>query len=245
MLTLRVNALLSAPPNADAAKRSGSSSKAPGSRPNEGDEWVRVEGMKLIADGGFEGGWMRDALSGAVWERRPYRGLQLIPTDRYIGIVKELNRLGWRVGTHAVGDAAIDQVLAGYEAANAERSIVGKRWAIEHGFLPREEHFARMKALGLVVTVQNHLVSRRTEPGSFVGTASARHGLRRCAPIWITASRGRRERIHRWCRTRRCGPCIISSLAIRSAAACWRRIRRSRGRKRCGSSTDGQRVSHV
>ncbi len=74
-----------------------------------------------------------------------YRGLQLIPTDRYTAIVKELNRLGWRVGTHAVGDAAIDEVLAGYEAANAEHPIVGKRWAIEHGFIPREEHFARMK----------------------------------------------------------------------------------------------------
>ena len=27
-------------------------------------------------------------------------------------VVKELNRLGWRVATHAVGDAAIDEVLA-------------------------------------------------------------------------------------------------------------------------------------
>src|ERR1700687_260870 len=71
--------------------------------------------------------------------------------------LKELNRMVWRVGTHAVGDAAIDEVLAGYEAANAARSIVGKRWAIEHGFIPREEHFARIKALGLIVTVQNHL----------------------------------------------------------------------------------------
>ena len=86
-----------------------------------------------------------------------YLGLQLIPAERYTDIVKELNRLGWRVGTHAVGDAAIDEVVNGYEAANAEHSIVGKRWAIEHGFLPRAEHFARIKSLGVVVTVQNHL----------------------------------------------------------------------------------------
>ncbi len=68
-----------------------------------------------------------------------------------------MNREGWRVSTHAVGDAAIDEVLTGYEAANAEKSILGRRWTVEHGFLPREEHFARMKKLDLVVSAQDHL----------------------------------------------------------------------------------------
>ncbi len=113
--------------------------------------------MKLIVDGGFEGGWMREPYQEPYGKDGTFRGLQLIPKERYTSIVKELNRLGWRVGTHAVGDAAIDQVLDAYEAANADKSIVGRRWAIEHGFLPRDEHFARMKALGLVVTVQDHL----------------------------------------------------------------------------------------
>ena len=45
--------------------------------------------------------------------------------------MSELNRRGWRVATHAVGDAAIDQVLAGYEAANAGGSIGDRRWIIE------------------------------------------------------------------------------------------------------------------
>jgi predicted amidohydrolase YtcJ len=61
------------------------------------------------------------------------------------------------VATHAVGDAAIDEVLTAYEAANAERSIVGKRWTIEHGFIPKPDQFPRMKALGLVISAQNHL----------------------------------------------------------------------------------------
>jgi predicted amidohydrolase YtcJ len=56
-----------------------------------------------------------------------------------------------------VGDAAIDQVLAAYEAADADQSIVGRRWTIEHGFMPADEHFARIKALGVTVTVQDHL----------------------------------------------------------------------------------------
>src|SRR4029077_18135324 len=66
-------------------------------------------------------------------------------------------REGWRVGTHTVGDAAMDEGLAGYEAANAEKSIGGLRLAIEHPFMPRMEHFARMKKLGLVISAQDHL----------------------------------------------------------------------------------------
>ena len=154
--SVRLNVLLSAPPNPDAAKVRAFIENS-GVKPDEGDDWLRIGGMKLVADGGFEGGWMRDPYEEPYGNHAQYRGLQLIPTDRYIAIVKELNRLGWRVGTHAVGDAAIDEVLAGYEAASAEHSIAGKRWAIEHGFIPREEQFARIKALGLVVTVQNHL----------------------------------------------------------------------------------------
>lgn len=179
VLTMRVNALLSVPPNPDAAKVR-TFIEDSGVRPGEGDEWLRMGGMKLVVDGGFEGGWMRDPYEEPYGNSGTYRGLQLIPAERYTGIVKELNRLGWRVGTHAVGDAAIDEVLSGYEAANAERSITGKRWAIEHGFIPREEHFARIKSLGLVVTVQNHLY--------LAGPSLVRYwGLKRAA--WVTPVR--------------------------------------------------------
>jgi hypothetical protein len=75
----------------------------------------------------------------------------------YTDVVKELNRLGWRVSTHAVGDAAIDEVLAAYEAADAEKSIRGRRWTIEHGFMPQADQFPRMKALDLVISAQDHL----------------------------------------------------------------------------------------
>ena len=86
-----------------------------------------------------------------------YLGLQTVPRERFVAVVEELNRLGWRVATHAVGDAAIDLVLETYEAASAQQSIVGKRWVIEHGFIPRDDQFERMRALGLSVTAQNHL----------------------------------------------------------------------------------------
>ena len=179
LLTMRTSALLSAPPNADKAKVHGFI-EASGVRPDEGDEWLKIAGMKLIVDGGFEGGRMREPYQEPYGKDGTFRGLQLTPADRFTEVVKELNRLGWRVGTHAVGDAAIDEVLAGYEAANAEKPIQGRRWAIEHGFLPREEHFARIKALGVFVTVQDHLYLASPSLVRYWGAARA---------AWVTPVR--------------------------------------------------------
>ena len=128
-----------------------------GVEPDEGDVWLRVGGVKLGVDGGFEGGWMREPYAEPWGQEGKFFGLQTVPQDAYIAVVKELGSLGWRVATHAVGDAAIDQVLAAYQAAHQERSIRGRRWAIEHAFLPQPEHYAQMNRLGVVVSAQNHL----------------------------------------------------------------------------------------
>jgi predicted amidohydrolase YtcJ len=108
-------------------------------------------------DGGFEGGWMREPYAEPWGEHGTFFGVNTMKQAAYTDVVKELNRLGWRVATHAVGDAAIDEVLTAYEAANAERSIRGKRWTIEHGFIPQPDQFPRMKALDLVISAQDHL----------------------------------------------------------------------------------------
>ncbi len=126
-------------------------------RQDEGDRWLRVGGVKLAVDGGFEGGWMSEPYAEPWGRGGTFRGLNTFSADRYTAVVRALNRAGWRVATHAVGDAAIDQVFAAYEAADADRSIVGRRWSIEHGFIPRPEHFPRMKRLGLVISAQHHL----------------------------------------------------------------------------------------
>src|SRR6266699_592896 len=130
ILTLRVNQLLRF--GADSAAAIRSVIARSGVTPDEGDEWLRIGGMKLAV----EGGWMREPYAEPWGEGGTFRGVNTMKQAAYTDVVKELNRLGWRVATHAVGDAAIDEVIAAYEAANAERSISGKRWTIEHGFIP-------------------------------------------------------------------------------------------------------------
>jgi predicted amidohydrolase YtcJ len=126
-------------------------------RLDEGDDLLRISGVKLGVDGGFEGGLMRDLYERPFDEGGTFRGLQTVESNAFVATVRDLNRRGWRVSTHAVGDAAIDLVLKAYEAAHAERSIVGRRWTIEHGFIGRPDHLPRIKALDVAIAAQNHL----------------------------------------------------------------------------------------
>lgn len=156
LLTMRVSALVRPEREAEPAGIA-ETLRAAGVTPDEGDEWLRIAGIKLGVDGGFEGGLMREPYAGEFGEGGRFRGLQTMPSARYTAIVKALNQAGWRVFTHAVGDAAIDLVLEAYEAANAEKSIAGRRWGIEHAFIARADHFPRMRKLGLGISAQNHL----------------------------------------------------------------------------------------
>jgi len=155
-LSVRVSALLRITPSVS-PDALGDVLDGWGIGPNDGDSWVRVAGVKLGVDGGFEGGLMREPYEEPWGAGGTYYGLQTFPRERFIAIVRGLNERGWRVGTHAVGDAAIDLVLDAYEKANEDRSLAGRRWAIEHGFIPRDDQFPRMKALGLYITAQHHL----------------------------------------------------------------------------------------
>ena len=128
-----------------------------GLEPQAGDEWLRLGGIKLGVDGGFEGGLMREPYEEPWGQGGTFHGLRTMPQDAYNEVVRRLAERGWRVATHAVGDLAIDQVLEGYEKADEATPLAGKRWAIEHGFIPREDQFPAMNRLGLLVAGQHHL----------------------------------------------------------------------------------------
>jgi predicted amidohydrolase YtcJ len=155
LLTIRVSQLMRVP--ADTAGKMRAAVAALNVTPDEGDEWLRVGGMKLGVDGGFEGGWMREPYAEPWGEKGTFFGVNTMKQAPYTDVVKELNRLGWRVATHAVGDAAIDEVIEAYEAANAEKPIAGRRWVLEHGFIAQPDQFARLKKLDLVISAQDHL----------------------------------------------------------------------------------------
>ncbi len=150
-----------------------------------GSDYVRLDGIKIGVDGGYEGGWMRDPYRGELGQGGGYYGLNTVPAEVFVDIVRMLNELDLRPSTHAVGDAAIDLVLEGYEAAHRDRSIRDRRWVIEHAFITQPEQIERIADLGIVISAQSHLFLAAPSLLQFWGPERTRE----VAPVrsWIDA----------------------------------------------------------
>ena len=72
-----------------------------------------MAGIKIVSDGGMT---LRSAFTHQAYAGEPHNhGTLAVDAAAYKQIVLLANRYGWRVGTHAVGDAAVDLVLDAYD----------------------------------------------------------------------------------------------------------------------------------
>jgi predicted amidohydrolase YtcJ len=127
---------------------------AAGMRPMQGDDRLRWGAVKVFADGSAGG------LTAAFFE--PYlasagggTGVFTFPDDKIHALLKLYHEQGWQLDIHAIGDAAIEQVLLGMEAADSEaHPFTARRHRIEHcGFVTRDQR-RRMKARGILPVPQ-------------------------------------------------------------------------------------------
>ena len=113
---------------------------------------VTISGVKWITDGTPEERWMamRQPFADRTdWSGRPY----LAPDELRAAVAGTLAR-GEQLVLHAVGDRAVDDVVAAMEAAQPPERWRESRPRIEHGDGLRRDLLARVAALGLIV-VQN------------------------------------------------------------------------------------------
>ena len=110
---------------------------------------LRYGAMKVFGDGSAGG------LTAAMSE--PYRvgdpdnsGIFIYSDEAMHGYLAHYHKLGYQLAIHAIGDAAIEQVLSGIEKADSpEHPTRGRRHRIEHcGFLS-DSQIARMAAGGI------------------------------------------------------------------------------------------------
>jgi len=137
-----------------------------------GDDWLSYSGVKLQIDGGMtlRTAAMRDGYP----DDRDYKGTIVIEPARFNALVATANRYGWRVGVHAVGDAAVDRVLDAYELADAERSIKGRRFIVIHGSLIRRDQMERARGLDVRVDAQtSFLWDKAAAVARFLGRENA------------------------------------------------------------------------
>ncbi len=123
-----------------------------GLRPMEGDDSLRWGAVKVFADGSAGG------LTAAFFDRylpADTRGVFTFPEETIHALLRLYHEQGWQLDIHAIGDAAIEQVLQGMEAADsAQHPFTGRRHRIEHcGFATRDQR-RRMLARGILPVPQ-------------------------------------------------------------------------------------------
>jgi predicted amidohydrolase YtcJ len=136
---------------------------------------LRIDTVKFFADGGLSGA------TAAISE--PYKvtgnqGVLRWETEELLELAWEAHDAGYRIGTHAIGDVALDQVIEVYEILHQRKP--GMRHRIEHLGLPSAEHLRRVKAIDAIAVPQTVFLPA-------LGTSYRRylpdHFLPRCYPV--------------------------------------------------------------
>ena len=123
---------------------------AAGIRTGFGNEWVRVGGMKMVADGSIS--------ERTAWVSQPYVGrpddfgIQVMTEQELYENGRKAHEADWQIGTHANGDRAIDMVLRVYERLQRERPRRDPRFRLEHCTIVNDSLIQRIKALGAIPT---------------------------------------------------------------------------------------------
>jgi predicted amidohydrolase YtcJ len=125
-----------------------------GLRPDHTDDMLAWGAVKVFGDGSAGG------LTAAFFD--PYlesagggTGMFMFPDETMDRLLALYHRQGWQLDIHAIGDAAIEQVLVGMEkAGEGDAPLAGRRHRIEHcGFLNADQR-VRMKANGILPVPQ-------------------------------------------------------------------------------------------
>ena len=107
-------------------------------------DFLHIDTVKFFADGGLSG---KTAAVKQAYKNGGGKGVMRLESHFFLNLAQKAQAAGWRIATHAIGDAAIDQVLAVYAELD-RNNPQGLRHRIEHLGMPHPEHLNRMRELG-------------------------------------------------------------------------------------------------
>lgn len=139
------------------------------------DPWRRQTTVKFFADGGLSGA---TAALSRNYRNRDDSGILRIGAERFLSLAREVRSRGFSIGTHAIGDRAIDLVLGAYAALEKEFGPVRNR--IEHFGLPTDEALREAARQGIIAVPQPVFLDELGD--NFIASLDDRY-LKRCYPI--------------------------------------------------------------
>ena len=100
----------------------------------DGNDRLRVGAIKVLVDGGFTGpaAYTLEPYKG----ESEYRGLLNVPESELRALVSEAHALGWQLGFHAIGDAAIELTIDAFTDALDENPRADHRHYLNHFTVP-------------------------------------------------------------------------------------------------------------
>jgi predicted amidohydrolase YtcJ len=117
-----------------------------------GDDWLRIGGRKLFADGSMG--------SGTAYFYEPYAddpstsGLLIQPSADLEREILEADAAGFQLVVHAIGDKANAVTLDAFERLAREHGARDRRPRIEHAQVVRDIDKARFARLGVIASIQ-------------------------------------------------------------------------------------------
>ena len=133
------------------------------------DQRMTIRGVKLFADGSL--GSRSAALFKDYNDRPGHRGNLIYSEEELYRLVKDARRYHFQVSTHAIGDAAVNQVLDVYERVLQEYPLNEHRYRIEHFQVSTLDDIQRLAALGVIPSMQaTHATSDKNMAENRIGT---------------------------------------------------------------------------
>jgi len=148
-----------------------------------GDEWLRLGGVKLFADGSIGAG---NAALEEPFVDSGENGSLNYTDEELVHLVRRAEKAGLQTAIHAIGDRAIEQVLRAHLTAGTSREL---RHRIEHFELPTEAQIARARDMGLNISMQPNFVGNWSgDEKMYQARLGAQRGHSAIGRVTLTAS---------------------------------------------------------
>jgi predicted amidohydrolase YtcJ len=122
-----------------------------------GSDWVRVQGIKIFADGGMSS---RTAAIDGTYPVPPYgSGILFWERHELAGMIRRFDDSGLQVAVHAQGDRGIRTVVEAFQDVLQGQSGNLRRHRIEHGGAMYPDLIEKAARLGIVVVSQPGFLS--------------------------------------------------------------------------------------
>jgi predicted amidohydrolase YtcJ len=126
-----------------------------GLRSGFGDDWLRIGGIKIFADGALGS---RTAAMIAPYEGEPENtGIVVTDKEEMLEKARDAAKGGLSLTVHAIGDRANHDVLDVYDLLRKEEQLhglTGLRHRIEHAQVLQPDDLARFAQLGIIASMQ-------------------------------------------------------------------------------------------